>query len=281
MGASFLGGAFVNGPGLQWAQTRLQRSLGLNQADEIALVDLKPVAILEEASSASSPNKPTADTSENAVGPTLSLQTESDSGKQDTSNQSLKRASQSSLIAGQPSSQGLQPSSSPPAQRSVPRDQPGGRSISKLDATITPVGGIPPTDPSHKFSQLKSNSTSAAIVSLPDLLPANSPSPAKPSLSSTSQALSRRSSVNGNDTWPILEHKMQSLGVARYTIDGEPGGRVVCSCLIPLAGRQAVTQRFEAEGDDIIHAVQAALRRIALWRASQPPARPDMGQRQA
>ena len=63
---------------------------------------------------------------------------------------------------------------------------------------------------------------------------------------------------------------MQSFGVVRYTIDGELGGRVVFSCLIPLAGRQAVTQRFEAEGEDIIHAAQAALRRIALWRATQP-----------
>ena len=44
---------------------------------------------------------------------------------------------------------------------------------------------------------------------------------------------------------------MQSFGVSRYTMDGEPGGRVVFSCLIPLAGRQAVTQRFEAEGEDL------------------------------
>jgi hypothetical protein len=64
---------------------------------------------------------------------------------------------------------------------------------------------------------------------------------------------------------------MQSLGVSHYTMDGEPGGRVVFSCLIPLAGRQAVTQRFEAEGDDMVHAAQAALRRIALWQATQPP----------
>ena len=57
---------------------------------------------------------------------------------------------------------------------------------------------------------------------------------------------------------------MQSLGVSRYTMDGEPGGRVVFSCLIPLAGRQAVAQRFEAEGDDMVQAAQAL--RIALWR---------------
>jgi hypothetical protein len=68
-----------------------------------------------------------------------------------------------------------------------------------------------------------------------------------------------------------LERKMQTLGVTRFTIDGDPGGRVVFSCLIPLAGRQAVTQRFEAEGDDVVEAAQAALRRVALWRATQSP----------
>jgi hypothetical protein len=68
----------------------------------------------------------------------------------------------------------------------------------------------------------------------------------------------------------ILERKMQSLGVSRYTMDGEPGGPVVFSCLIPLAGREAVAQRFEAEGDDLVHAAQAALRRIVLWRGTQP-----------
>ena len=56
--------------------------------------------------------------------------------------------------------------------------------------------------------------------------------------------------------------------MTRYTIDGVPGGRVSFSCLIPLAGKQAVTQRFEAEGDDEIQAARAALRRIALWQAT-------------
>jgi hypothetical protein len=74
-------------------------------------------------------------------------------------------------------------------------------------------------------------------------------------------------------SWPALRRKLQAAGVTRYTIEGEPGGRVVFSCLIPLAGRQAVTQRFEAEGDDEFQAAQGAIRRIALWRATrQPPA---------
>ena len=59
------------------------------------------------------------------------------------------------------------------------------------------------------------------------------------------------------------------MGVNRYTLEGEPGRRTMFSCLIPLAGRQAVTQRFEAEGDDPVQAAQAALRRISLWQTTQ------------
>jgi hypothetical protein len=63
---------------------------------------------------------------------------------------------------------------------------------------------------------------------------------------------------------------MQALGVSRFTIESQPGGPAVYSCLIPLvAGRQAVAQRFEAEGQDALQAARAALRRVALWRASQ------------
>lgn len=74
---------------------------------------------------------------------------------------------------------------------------------------------------------------------------------------------------NVSDDWIVLQEKLQALNVSRFTIEGEPGGRILFSCLIPLAGRQAVTQRFEAEGDDVIQAMQATLRRIALWRATQ------------
>jgi hypothetical protein len=78
---------------------------------------------------------------------------------------------------------------------------------------------------------------------------------------------------NVGDDWTVLQQKLQALKVSRFTIEGEPGGRVLFACLIPLAGRQAVAQRFEAEADDVIQAVQATLRRIALWRATQPQAR--------
>ena len=48
--ASFLGGAFVNGPGLQWVQTSVLRSLGLHNGGEIISVDLKSTASSEASS---------------------------------------------------------------------------------------------------------------------------------------------------------------------------------------------------------------------------------------
>jgi hypothetical protein len=71
-----------------------------------------------------------------------------------------------------------------------------------------------------------------------------------------------------------IRQKMRALGVARYGFEGEPEGRVRFHCVIPLAGRRAVSQQFEGEGDDMIEAVQTALHRVALWRATELPAPP-------
>jgi len=127
--------------------------------------------------------------------------------------------------------------------------------------------------PSRASSRSALDTAPAIIDSLAALLPSNSPSsdsPLPPSSSTPLHTSAPKSIAGGSDNWAILERKMQTLGVSRYTMDGEPGGRVVFSCLIPLAGRQAVAQRFEAEGDDLVHAAQAALLRITLWRATQP-----------
>ena len=79
--ASFLGGAFVNGPGLQWAQTRVLRSLGLNNGGEITSVDLKPTASSEASSNGSAPAKPEADAMQGPLAPMPSLLTEDESSQ--------------------------------------------------------------------------------------------------------------------------------------------------------------------------------------------------------
>jgi hypothetical protein len=272
--ASFLGGAFVNGPGLQWAQARLLRSLGLNQSGEIASVELEPATTAEPDSAAgstgSTSTKRTGNTPEGPLAPVPSLQTQAESAKQDAPDQSATPANRSKLTGKSLAAPGFHASSSLPPKRSLTQTRPSDRAIRQLDATITPVGEPPRQDPAPISSRSDSDIAPAALDALAALLPVNPPSSAQPSSPSSSQASAPKVLVNGTDTWAILERKMQSFGVIRYTMDGEPGGRVVFSCLIPLAGRQAVAQRFEAEGDDIIHAAESALRRIALWRATQP-----------
>ena len=57
MSASFLGGAFVNGPALNWAQTRVLRSLGLSDGGEIASIDLDATPSSDTASDGSAPDQ--------------------------------------------------------------------------------------------------------------------------------------------------------------------------------------------------------------------------------
>jgi hypothetical protein len=119
-------------------------------------------------------------------------------------------------------------------------------------------------------AQTSTNNRSKADRMFLETAPSPS-SPAAPPTEAGSGPLAPSRVAAGD--WGALRQKLHSLGVTRYTIEGEPGGRVVFSCLIPLAGRRAVSQRFEAEGDDEFQAAQAAIRRILLWRATrQAPA---------
>lgn len=269
--AAFLGGAFVNGPGLQWAQARLLRSLNLNNAGEITSVDLKPTAGTEMSADASRSGKPTTDTTQSPLAPIPSLLTEDESAKYDASDRpvvSHPGPKSSGNVSGPARSGPLSSSRSikrPIAPASSPASEP-----MPSDPDVTPASMAS----ASTNSRSDQNIAPAILDTLAALMPPTPSSSRSPSPSSlpTAQPLPtvRKSAGDGNENWPVLERKMQSLGVSRYTMEGEPGGRVVFSCLIPLAGRQAVTQRFEAEGDDLVQAARAALRRIVLWRATQP-----------
>ncbi len=73
--------------------------------------------------------------------------------------------------------------------------------------------------------------------------------------------------------WSDLRRRMRELGITRYEVEGETSGRSRFRCLIPLAGRRAVGQQFEGEGDNDFQAAESALRRVVLWRATEmtPP----------
>jgi hypothetical protein len=268
--AAFSGGAFVNGPGLQWAQTKMLRSLGLNNGGEITSVDLTPVAGAEANTDGSSQAKRAPGETPGPLAPVPSIVTEAESSKYDASDRPM--SSQSGLKASGNSS-GSPRSGPSPSPRSIKRPLVLAKSPvnrpAPLDRDIAPASAISAAQTANSGSD--ANAAPAILDTLAALLPSPPPSSRPPS-SPTRQPVSspRKSAADGNENWAVLERKMQSLGVSHFTMDGEPGGRVVFSCLIPLAGRQAVTQRFEAEGDDLVQATRAALRRIALWRATQP-----------
>jgi hypothetical protein len=281
--AAFLGGAFVNGPGLSWAQTRVLRSLGLGDGGEIASVDLGATANPDAVSDGSARTKPDGERMRGPVAPVPSLVTEGESSEQDAPDRR-------SVPKPRPKSKPGRDGGSPPAQPAISPSaksetalaaSPSRRQAAPLDPSITPAvaesapelayepaSALPPSP-----SPLERKIAPAILDTLADLLPSKPPKssdPSSSSLSSPSSPVAPKSGVEGGDDWAIVQRKMQTLGVSRFTIDGDPGGRVVFSCLIPLAGRQAVSQRFEAEGDDVVGAAQAALRRVALWRATQP-----------
>jgi hypothetical protein len=270
--AAFGGGAFVNGPGLQWAQTRLLRSLGLNNGGEIASIDLKSVRSPESSIDEQGLVKPEREPLSRPRASTPSLLTENESSQDNTPD------------PPSPAPTTLKDSSSGPK---LPRPAPSSTptSLEQQQASTVPSLEPPVADPDVKLvsapssppkSRLDPDLAPALLDTLAGLLPPNrfssdsAPAQSSSPPHSTLPTPGRKSISLENEDWIILERKMQSLGISRYTAEGEPGGRVVFSCLIPLAGRQAVAQRFEAEGDDLVQATRAVLRRITLWRATQP-----------
>ncbi|GIW85901.1 MAG: hypothetical protein KatS3mg108_0225 [Isosphaeraceae bacterium] len=75
--------------------------------------------------------------------------------------------------------------------------------------------------------------------------------------------------------WADLVARMKAFNVTRYWVEGPPDGPITFRCAIPLAGGNAVTHHFEAQGADLADAADAALNRIALWRASEPAEPPQ------
>jgi hypothetical protein len=128
-------------------------------------------------------------------------------------------------------------------------------------APLRPIAAAGPVDRDINLAVLSSGATPTPPQRETRLEPAPAPAPA-----------TGGASAAGPDDWGSIRRKMHALGVARCGIEFEPDGRVRFHCVIPLAGRRAVSQQFEGEGNDEIEAAQTALRRVALWRATEPPA---------
>jgi hypothetical protein len=266
--AAFLGGAFVTGPGLQWAQARLLRSLGLSNGGEIAAVDLDSGVIgtdpaEQPKSHAAAPSGP--------IAPMPRVASESKSSKQDEFDRPLptgpERSPSSSNSASNQSRPLSLPSATPPP--SVTKSSSRGQAL--FDPKVSPASGDSLSGRSPSAAQAEAPEPPALLGSLAALSPtAESLTDSDRSRSTRSSSRTKSAESIGNE-WATVVSKMRTLKVSRFTVEGEPGGQVIFACLIPLAGRQAVTQRFEAVGDDVIQAANAALRRAILWRATQRP----------
>jgi hypothetical protein len=274
IGAAFLGGAFVNGPGLQWAQSRAIRLLGLNNGGEIAAVDLKSTSNGEIGPEPAEPPKQRAAITPGSIAPTPSVVSQGKPPKQNASDKrsaSLLRPmpSESSVDSDQSRQSSLPSATVPPSVTKSSSD-----AAAPLDQQVILARGdsLPRSSPPSRSAPTSTTQRAPAILeSLGALFPPGDSSTDAPASPSIRPSTGSKTTPVVGDEWAILESKMQTLGVSRFTVEGQPGGPVVFACLIPVAGRQAVTERFEAEGDDIIHAAQAVLRRIVLWRATQLP----------
>ena len=288
--ASFAGGAVVNGPGLRWAQAMI-----LNRADGDGDGPVPGEVLLPppDASSESIPSAPVPPVILEPARPAFSR--EKPRGKDGGTAPGKGEAP----APPTPAAAEVAPPAPAPEPKAPPAPEP------KTPAPPEPKGQGP-GDPAPSGRDVESRAAKPpkdlppTLDELPSLeLPADPPAPkaldgagrGEPWTASTNAAgdaprppeaapastapANAGRSVRTNSTspgdWAQVRRSMVALGVARYGIEGEPGGRARFYCVIPLAGRRAVGQHFEAEGDDEIQAAQVALRRVALWLAAEAP----------
>ena len=250
--ASFSGRRFVNGPGLSWAQTRVLRSLGLSDTGEIASVDLKVTASAEIGSDGATSPKLDSEPMREPAAPIPSLIAEGESRQEDT----LRR--RSALQLGPHTGSNVTDGILPRSRESIPLAPTSTLAIITSPvpsqtvppaATITPTAGTSqPKSPRKQpvMSPLLDRDLAPAVLdSIAAVLPAVPIRSADSSSPCSSIPSAPKSVMDESDDWGVLQRKMQTLDVSRFNIEGQPGGRVVFSCLIPLAGRQAVAQHLK------------------------------------
>ena len=261
--ASFAGGAAVNGPGLRWAQAWAMGRLGLVH-DGDTYPTPAPTADPDTSDGTIPPLAipPTRDETGTARSTLAPTDAKAAAGQADAP--ATARAKAAGPWAPEPSVDGADRSvASPPASAPAPpaalapAEMP---TLARPEALAAP-GDVEPPAPVRLAS--------AAEKSGP--APASTPARGGADGNVSHASLPGRDMTPSSDPadWQEVRRALKVRGVSRYGTDGEPGGRVRFHCLIPLAGRRAVGQHFEAEGDDEFQAARAALRRVALWRATE------------
>lgn len=285
MGAAFAGGAVMNGPGLRWVQENVFNKTGDEGEAAVPESAVQPVE-------ASIPSAPV---------PSLGSETPTSDAAKSSEKTAAKSGDLSSEFIRKPAAPAVAENASnaadqspPPADRGEPETPPK-RSVSlalaeppapvaalpPLEAPVdteaprakdTDMGAEPPApkgqDSPHGPRPQASAERAGPWADAPDSAPAAAVPPKGYQRPAAGDSAVAPAAAGGGD-WTALRRRMRELGVSRYGFDGEPNGRVRFHCVIPLAGRRAVGQQFEAEADDEFQAAQIALRRVALWQATE------------
>ena len=247
IGAAFVGGAAINGPGLAWLQRNFAGGPSII-VDSIASVRPDP-------SGQRSPKQfPTASK------PPLVVEIPK-GAPPSTSKPKPKKVEAELALNDMP----LMPESpSAPASALAPIPSAEPTPINDDDPPIPPLPQVqvqakPQAPEPARLPRLATPPKSDPITRLASVDRAEHPSP-NPTPTATAPA----------PGWADLRRRMKALGVSRYTIEGETDGRVRFRCVIPVDGLKAIAHQFEAEGDDESQAAEAALKRITLWKATSP-----------
>lgn len=253
--ASFAGGAVVNGPGLRWAQTLVMNRLGLDGDDEPAAP--KTATATATAAAEEIPARPIPPL---IVEPARAPAPVAQAPRPEPSGTASKREAPPAPPAT--ASASALPALTPiPAATTQPPDPVAPPALAHDPEPETPPLTVASREPDQDQDKDKDKDKGAD----PSVRLAAATNPEADAAPAETTAPGAAAPGGG---WAEVRETMRKLGVSRYGVEGDPNGRVRFHCLIPLAGRRAVGQHFEAEGDDDLQAARAALKRVTLWKAA-------------
>ena len=277
VGGAFVAGVTLNTTSLKYAQTWLINYMGLKDGGEISSVDLPPISspgpgeVHPSQTATGSPALQEPAHAGTLEGPSIASGSKNDRTIKLQGPQRKKAKVDPRIVQGNVD---LQPQA--PSARNAPQSDPRAHGPAQSPGMPSQNGPLSAEQkPAHQAadetaapSPLHPSVGSALLAALNpdnsvrqanharDAIPLEvSPSPASQPGSQPSSTL-----AGGHEEWTSLRQRLQKMGVTHYSIEGSPNGRVVFSCLIPLVSHQAVSERFEAEGDDEFDAIHNAIR---------------------
>lgn len=277
--SSFAGGVVVNGPGLQWAQAMIMSRASGDESEsgdeDSSSTKPKPAAPAEPFPAA--PIPPLIASAEISSTPQPKPQSPKPADPAPTPATTPSPAPMPTPSGADLEAKAPEPSA-PPAHELKAPEPLDPKALDLADSTPpksakdTPIllaKGPEPSEPGRPAGEAAKGAWAGASDSG---APAKLSPPSGGGANAEPPEASPPTGAPSSSNWTELRRRLAELGVSRYGFEGEPTGRVRFHCLIPLAGRRAVAQQFEAEGDDEFQAAEIAIRRVTLWRTAESPA---------